>query len=191
MRGWANGQRGWRSFKRNDIGAPALPTTVLLLYCRSLKLWRGTAVAQRSEIEWTDATCNPVTGCIKSVPGCDNCYTERFAERRRGIAGHPYKQGFDLRLWPSRLEQPAKWKKPRMIFVNSMSDSFHKHVERAHRDKVSDAMEAAHCHAIRCLPRSGAYQAQLINAELRPCAVGRRSSTDTYGAESRSRTLPP
>ncbi|MFM8749070.1 DUF5131 family protein [Rhabdaerophilum sp.] len=81
-------------------------------------------MAQTSEIEWTDATWNPVTGCTKIGPGCDNCYAERFAERWRGVAGHPYEQGFDLTLWPSRLMQPAQWKKPRMIFVNSMSDLF-------------------------------------------------------------------
>src|SRR6056297_2639250 len=64
-------------------------------------------MAQRSEIEWTDATWNPVTGCTKVGPGCDHCYAERFAERWRGIEGHPYEQGFDMRLWPSRLGQPA------------------------------------------------------------------------------------
>ncbi|MDG2284164.1 MAG: DUF5131 family protein, partial [Alphaproteobacteria bacterium] len=72
-------------------------------------------MAQKSDIEWTDATWNPVTGCTKVGPGCDNCYAERFAERWRGVDGHPYEQGFDLRLWPSRLHQPSVWKKPRMI----------------------------------------------------------------------------
>ena len=85
-------------------------------------------MGQVSKIEWTDATWNPVTGCTKIGLGCTNCYAERFAERWRGIEGHPYEQGFDLRLWPSRLGQPASWKKPRMIFVNSMSDLFHKKV---------------------------------------------------------------
>lgn len=98
-------------------------------------------VAQKSEIEWTDATWNPVTGCTKIGPGCDNCYAERFAERWRGIKGHSYEQGFDLRLWPSRLGQPARWKKPRMIFVNSMSDLFHKDIPKGHIDAVFDAMK--------------------------------------------------
>lgn len=93
-------------------------------------------MAQKSEIEWTDATWNPVTGCTKVGPGCDNCYAERFAERWRGVAGHPYEQGFDLKLWPSRLEQPFLWKKPRMIFVNSMSDLFHKNIDRTFIDRV-------------------------------------------------------
>jgi len=110
-------------------------------------------MAQKSEIEWTDATWNPVTGCTKVGPGCDNCYAERFAERWRGIAGHPYEQGFDLRLWPSRLAQPARWRKPRMIFVNSMSDLFHKDVDRSYIDKVFDAMEAVDWHVYQVLTK--------------------------------------
>lgn len=110
-------------------------------------------MAQRSEIEWTDATWNPVTGCTKIGPGCDHCYAERFAERWRGIEGHPYEQGFDLRLWPSRLGQPALWKKPRMIFVNSMSDLFHKDIPREYIDRVFDAMEAADWHVYQVLTK--------------------------------------
>jgi protein gp37 len=110
-------------------------------------------MAQKSEIEWTDATWNPVTGCTKIGPGCDNCYAERFAERWRGIDGHPYEQGFDMRLWPSRLGQPALWKKPRMIFVNSMSDLFHKDIPREFIDQVFDAMEAADWHVYQVLTK--------------------------------------
>ena len=110
-------------------------------------------MAQKSEIEWTDATWNPVTGCTKIGPGCDNCYAERFAERWRGIKGHPYEQGFDLRLWPSRLVQPAQWKKPRMIFVNSMSDLFHKKIPTEHIDAVFNAMETAHWHVYQVLTK--------------------------------------
>ena len=110
-------------------------------------------MAQKSEIEWTDATWNPVTGCTKIGPGCDNCYAERFAERWRGIEGHPYEQGFDLRLWPARLDQPARWKKPRMIFVNSMSDLFHKDIPKQHIDAVFEAMEAADWHVYQVLTK--------------------------------------
>ncbi len=110
-------------------------------------------MAQKSEIEWTDATWNPVTGCTKVGPGCDNCYAERFAERWRGIEGHPYEQGFDLKLWPSRLGQPAAWKKPRMIFVNSMSDLFHKGIDRNYIDKVFDTMEDADWHVYQVLTK--------------------------------------
>ncbi|MGR3343848.1 MAG: DUF5131 family protein [Paracoccaceae bacterium] len=110
-------------------------------------------MAQKSQIEWTDATWNPVTGCTKVGPGCDNCYAERFAERWRGIKGHPYEQGFDLRLWPSRLDQPFNWKKPRMIFVNSMSDLFHKKIGHEHIDKVFDAMESPDWHVFQALTK--------------------------------------
>jgi protein gp37 len=81
-----------------------------------------------SLIEWTDATWNPVRGCTKVSPGCKHCYAETFAERFRGVEGHPYQQGFDLRLVPGKLEEPLRWKTPRTIFVNSMSDLFHEGV---------------------------------------------------------------
>lgn len=110
-------------------------------------------MAQKSEIEWTHATWNPVTGCTKIGPGCDNCYAERFAERWRGVPDHPYEQGFDLRLWPSRLTQPLSWKKPRMIFVNSMSDLFHKEIDRRFIDKVFETMEAGNRHVYQVLTK--------------------------------------
>ncbi len=110
-------------------------------------------MAQVSRIEWTDATWNPVTGCTKIGPGCDFCYAERFAERWRGIKGHPYEQGFDLRLWPSRLGIPATWKKSRMIFVNSMSDLFHKKIARQFIDQVFDVMEEADWHIYQILTK--------------------------------------
>lgn len=82
-------------------------------------------MGDKSSIEWTDATWNPITGCAKISPGCDNCYAARFAERWRGIKGHPYEQGFDLKVHDNRFSQPERWRKPRRIFVNSMSDLFH------------------------------------------------------------------
>lgn len=120
-------------------------------------------MAQKSEIEWTDATWNPVTGCTKIGPGCDNCYAERFAERWRGIKDHPYEQGFDLRLWPKRLAQPAKWKKPRMIFVNSMSDLFHKEVPHSYVDQVFDAMETANWHVYQILTKRSSLMQKYIH----------------------------
>ena len=110
-------------------------------------------MADKSAIEWTDATWNPVTGCTKITRGCDNCYAARFAERWRGIPGHPYEQGFDLRLWQARLDQPARWRKPRMIFVNSMSDLFHKGVPRAFVDKAFDRMEETDRHIYQVLTK--------------------------------------
>lgn len=85
-------------------------------------------MSDKSAIEWTNATWNPVTGCTQVSPGCDHCYALAFAERFRNVPKHPYEQGFDLKLWSERLGLPATWKKPRRIFVNSMSDLFHKDV---------------------------------------------------------------
>ena len=110
-------------------------------------------MGDNSAIEWTDATWNPVTGCTKITRGCDNCYAERFAERWRGVPGHAYEQGFDLRLWPSRLDRPERWRKPRMIFVNSMSDLFHKRVPRDFIDDVFDRMETTDRHIYQVLTK--------------------------------------
>ena len=85
-------------------------------------------MSDRSAIEWCDASWNPVRGCVKISPGCAHCYAKTFAERFRGVPGHPYEQGFDLRLVPEKLADPLRWAKPKMIFVNSMSDLFHKDV---------------------------------------------------------------
>lgn len=100
-------------------------------------------MSDKSSIEWTDSTWNPVTGCTKISPGCKNCYAERFAERWRGTPNHPYEQGFDLRLWQDRLRYPLEWKRSRMIFVNSMSDLFHKDVP----DRFVTAVFAVMCEA--------------------------------------------
>lgn len=97
-------------------------------------------MAANSSIEWTDASWNPVTGCTETSPGCDLCYARTFAERWRGIPGHPYEQGFDLKLWPDRLGLPLTWRKPRRIFVNSMSDLFHKDVPDEFIDRVFATM---------------------------------------------------
>lgn len=110
-------------------------------------------MAEQSAIEWTDATWNPVTGCTKITKGCDNCYAERFAERFRGVAGHPFEQGFDLKLRPERLDQPLRWRRGRMIFVNSMSDLFHKEVPWSFVDQVFDTMERADWHVFQVLTK--------------------------------------
>ena len=100
-------------------------------------------MSDRSQIEWTDATWNPVRGCTKISPGCAHCYAETFAERFRGVPRHPYEQGFDLRLVPGKLEEPLRWRRPRMIFVNSMSDLFHRDVPDEYILRVTRVMEAA------------------------------------------------
>ena len=112
-----------------------------------------TDMAENSAIEWTDATWNPVTGCTKITRGCDNCYAERLAERFRGKPGHPFENGFDLTLRPERIDQPLSWKRPRRVFVNSMSDLFHKKIPRAFIDRVFDTMEAAHHHVFQVLTK--------------------------------------
>jgi len=124
-------------------------------------------MAEHSSIEWTDATWNPVTGCTKISRGCDNCYAERFSERFRGVKGHPFEQGFDLRLWPERLSYPMNWKKPRRIFVNSMSDLFHKDVSRGFIHKVFDSMEAAHWHTYQVLTKRSTLLREVVNDRYR------------------------
>lgn len=118
-------------------------------------------MAEKSAIEWTDATWNPVTGCTQISAGCDNCYALRFAERWRGIPGHPYEQGFDLRLWPDRLETPLRWKQPRMIFVNSMSDLFHHEVPDEFILRVFEVMGQADWHTYQVLTKRSARLAKL------------------------------
>ena len=110
-------------------------------------------MVQKSEIEWTDATWNPVTGCTKISPGCKHCYAETFAERWRGVPGHPYEQGFDLKLWPERLDAPRRWKQPRMIFVNSMSDLFHEDVPDEFIGQVFAVMAEARRHTFQVLTK--------------------------------------
>jgi len=110
-------------------------------------------VSEKSAIEWTDSTWNPVTGCTKVSPGCKNCYAEVFAERFRNVPGHPYEQGFDLRLWRERIELPLSWRKPRMIFVNSMSDLFHEKVDDAFIEAVFETMRRASWHTFQVLTK--------------------------------------
>lgn len=146
-------------------------------------------MAQKSDIEWTDATWNPVTGCTKIGPGCDNCYAERFAERWRGIRNHPYEQGFDLKLWPSRLNQPLLWKKPRMIFVNSMSDLFHKDISRTYIDLVFDTMEQADWHVFQVLTKRSSlmhkYVAERYSGGAVPSNIWLGVSVEDNGHTSR------
>ena len=110
-------------------------------------------MSDKSSIEWTEATWNPVTGCTKVSPGCAHCYAETFAERFRGVPGHPYERGFDLQLRPERLDQPRQWKRPRLIFVNSMSDLFHPDVPLAYVQRVFDTMVSADWHTFQVLTK--------------------------------------
>lgn len=118
-------------------------------------------MADRSTIEWTDATWNPVTGCARVSPGCAHCYALTFAERFRGVPGHHFEQGFDLRLWPERLERPLHWKEPRRIFVNSMSDLFHEGIPEEYIRRVFAVMERADWHVFQVLTKRSARLAEL------------------------------
>jgi protein gp37 len=119
-------------------------------------------MSDRSSIEWTEATWNPITGCTEVSPGCDNCYARTFAERFRDVEGHPYEQGFDLKLWPERLDQPARWKKPRIIFVNSMSDLFHEGVSDGYIGLVLNAMADAPHHTFQVLTKRPGRMASVL-----------------------------
>lgn len=110
-------------------------------------------MSEKSAIEWTNSTWNPVTGCTKVSPGCKHCYAETFAERWRAIPGHPYEQGFDLRLWPNRLDLPLRWRKPKLIFVNSMSDLFHEAVPLSFIYEVFRTMKRASWHTFQVLTK--------------------------------------
>ena len=117
-----------------------------------------------SHIEWTEATWNPVTGCTQISPGCANCYAKTFAERFRGVPGHPYEMGFDLTLRPQRLEQPLSWKKPQLIFVNSMSDLFHEAVPDEFIKSVFATLKAADWHTFQLLTKRPERLAELAPA---------------------------
>ncbi len=123
-------------------------------------------MADRTPIEWTDATWNPVRGCTKISPGCKHCYARTFAERFRGVAGHPYERGFDLRLVPEKLSEPLKWRKPRKIFVNSMSDLFHPEIPTDYIVQVCDVMLQAHWHTFQVLTKRADRMADLLNSKL-------------------------
>ncbi|RSN12844.1 hypothetical protein DMB42_11745 [Nonomuraea sp. WAC 01424] len=128
-------------------------------------------MADQSKIEWTDATWNPVTGCTKVSPGCDHCYAETFAERWRGTPGHHFEAGFDVTLRPERLDQPLRWKKPRRIFVNSMSDLFHDDVPDEYIARVFAVMAQASHHTFQILTKRHARMRSFLN-DICKCGSG-------------------
>jgi protein gp37 len=128
-------------------------------------------MSQHSEIEWTDATWNPVRGCTKISPGCTHCYAETFAERFRGVKGHPYEQGFDLRLVPEKLADPLRWKTPKMIFVNSMSDLFHEDVPDDYVLAVVRVMQTANWHTYQVLTKRSERMRDMLQTSLAAAAA--------------------
>src|SRR5271163_3699560 len=119
-----------------------------------------------SHIEWTDATWNPVRGCTKISPGCKHCYAETFAERFRGVKGHPYEQGFDLRLVPTKLTEPFTWRAPKLVFVNSMSDLFQDGVPDDYIETVCRVMVKANWHTFQVLTKRSARLKEMLNGRL-------------------------
>jgi protein gp37 len=124
----------------------------------------------QTTIEWTDATWNPVRGCVKISPGCKHCYAETFAERFRGVKGHPYEQGFDLRLVPEKLFEPFHWRSPNLVFVNSMSDLFQDGVPDEYVELVARVMATAEWHTYQVLTKRAQRLQQLLAGKLRNAA---------------------
>lgn len=120
-----------------------------------------------SKIEWTDATWNPVRGCTKISPGCANCYAKTFAERFRGVPGHPFEHGFDLKLVPEKLGDPLRWSSARRIFVNSMSDLFHDDVPDDYIAQVGRVMAAAKWHTFQILTKRPERMKHLLKGKLK------------------------
>ncbi|HEY3444920.1 MAG TPA: phage Gp37/Gp68 family protein [Myxococcales bacterium] len=130
-------------------------------------------MSDHTKIEWTDATWNPVRGCTKLSPGCKHCYALTFAERFRGVKGHPYEQGFDLRLVPAKLADPFTWRTSKSVFVNSMSDLFHESVPDEYIAAVGRVMLATPWHVYQVLTKRAERMQRMLSGSLRPLAEAR------------------
>jgi protein gp37 len=120
-------------------------------------------VGDHSGIEWTDATWNPVTGCAKVSPGCKHCYAERLAARLQAMGNVRYANGFALTLHPDQIELPLRWRRPRRVFVNSMSDLFHESVPESYIRQVFDVMARAPWHVFQILTKRSDRMAELAD----------------------------
>ena len=130
-------------------------------------------MSKTTTIEWTTSTWNPIRGCTKVSPGCQHCYALTFAERWRGVPGHPFEQGFDLRLVPEKLGDPFSWRTPSKVFVNSMSDLFHEGVADSYIEKVCNVMLAADWHTFQVLTKRADRMAKLLKGKLKAAAAAR------------------
>src|SRR5579863_388100 len=128
-------------------------------------------MSEHSKIEWTEATWNPVRGCLKISPGCKHCYAETFAERFRGVPGHPYKHGFDPRLVPEKLVEPLSWASPKTVFVNSMSDLFQDAVPDEYINAVAEVMLRSPWHTFQVLTKRSERLERLLTGRLRFAAA--------------------
>lgn len=142
-------------------------------------------MSDNSKIEWTDATWNPVRGCSKVSPGCKHCYAETFAERFRGVPGHPFEFGFDLKLAPEKLGDPLTWASSKRVFVNSMSDLFHEQVPDKHIARVVDVMLTANWHTYQVLTKRPERLSELLRGSLRR---GAAASHIWWGVSVENRT---
>lgn len=145
-----------------------------------------------TKIEWTEKTWNPLTGCTKISPGCMNCYAERMAKRLLAMGQKNYRNGFKLTLHEDSLNIPLKWKKPSMIFANSMSDLFHKDVPLSFIKKVFFVMEQAHWHTFQVLTKRSTRLAELSSEIKWPSnvwmGVSVENSDYTYRVENLTST---
>jgi protein gp37 len=130
-------------------------------------------MSAHSKIEWTEATWNPVRGCLKISPGCKHCYAETFAERFRGVRNHAYEYGFDPRLVPEKLLEPLRWSSGKTVFVNSMSDLFQDAIPADYVAAVATVMLRADWHTYQVLTKRSKRMQQLLSAELREAAAAR------------------
>ena len=150
-------------------------------------------MSRKSTIEWTNSTWNPVTGCTKVSAGCDHCYAERLSERFRGVKGHPFEGGFDLTLRSERLEQPLRWRQRQLIFVNSMSDLFHKDIPTEYIARVFDTMERADWHTYQVLTKRSSPMRDFIHqhysGQLAPPHIWLGVSIENTAAMTRLRHL--
>jgi protein gp37 len=126
-----------------------------------MQQFAGDVMALGSSIEWTEATWNPVTGCSKVSPGCKHCYAERMAKRLQAMGQPNYRRGFEVTLQPQALELPLGWKRPRAVFVNSMSDLFHEEVPLEFIERVFDVMGQASWHRFQILTKRADRLAEL------------------------------
>ena len=118
-----------------------------------------------TNISWTESTWNPITGCDEVSPGCDHCYAKTLAERFRGTPGHYFERGFDVVLRPDKLDQPLRWTRPRRIFVDSMSDVFHKDVSDDYVAQVFAIMALAPQHTFQLLTKRHGRMRSLLNSQ--------------------------
>jgi len=128
-------------------------------------------MSEHSTIEWTEATWNPVRGCQKISPGCKHCYAETFAERFRGVPGHPYEHGFDPRLVPEKLLEPLSWTSPKTVFVNSMSDLFQDVVPDGYILAVAEVMLRTPWHTYQVLTKRSTRMKAMLRSQLRFAAA--------------------